>query len=118
MARVQILREVSSGKPGDWVLCFQRCLYLYDEADKDGYNSSDGAKTSVEEGYRFIWRRPDGSLQAARGQTRLPSISLAKSLMDCAIAQGWGDFSDSRHQEITAAYPNPTDLGRMAALTA
>ena len=27
------------------------------------------------QGYRFIWYRPDRSLQAARGQIRLPSMT-------------------------------------------
>lgn len=30
---------------------------------------------SVEEGYRFIWRKPNGNLQPARGQARIPEIS-------------------------------------------
>ena len=37
------------------------------------------------------WRRPDGSLQPARGQARIPSLSDAKLLMDLARELGWGD---------------------------
>ena len=80
MARVQIINEVTNGKEEDWRLCFQWCRYLYDDG-------------GMEHGYRFIWRRPDGSLQAARGQARIPSVEEAKELMDMAIKQGWGEYS-------------------------
>ena len=43
-------------------------------------------------GYRFIWYRPDGSLQAARGQARLPSIRLIKELTKRAESEGWGTY--------------------------
>lgn len=78
--RVHIIRETMTGNPqvtNSWELCFQWCLYVYDDG-------------STENGYRFIWRRPDGTLQPARGQARLPSISVITSLMNDAIAQGWG----------------------------
>ena len=45
-------------------------------------------------GYRFIWRTPEGKLQPARGQARIPSIKIAKELMDYAIAEGWGEKSN------------------------
>jgi hypothetical protein len=45
----------------------------------------------IQFGYRLIWRRPDGDLQAARGQARIPSIASARGLMDRAVAEGWGD---------------------------
>jgi hypothetical protein len=76
-ARVQVIQEVWHGSESDWRLCFQWCRYIY----------GDG---TMEEGYRFIWRRPDGSLQAARGQARLPSIDIARELMDKAVDEGWG----------------------------
>jgi hypothetical protein len=47
---------------GEWALCFQECTWTYHNPVNDD-----------EEGYRFIWKRPDGSLQA-RGAARLPSI--------------------------------------------
>lgn len=81
MARVQVVEEVSNGEVGEWRLCFQWCRYLYDDGD-------------MEYGYRFIWRREDNTLQAARGQARLPSIEAAKFLMDQAIKQGWGSYRD------------------------
>jgi hypothetical protein len=60
---------------GGWVLCFQRCTFHLDNKD--------------ELGYRFIWRRPDGSLQAARGQARIPDAKVLCDLTDAAKAEGW-----------------------------
>jgi hypothetical protein len=77
MARVYVLKEVRSGHPGDRQLCFQWCRY---EAD-DG----------TQYGYRFIWRTESESLQAARGQARIPSIGQGRALMDQALNAGWGD---------------------------
>lgn len=83
--RVQVRNEVKlsdlNGKPSKsgWDLCFQLCRYIGDE--------------DIQEGYRFIWRRPDGSLQAARGQARLPSIETASRLTQAAITAGWGNHS-------------------------
>lgn len=84
MARVQVINEVEEnfGKPEEWVLKLQWCLYVYDNGES-------------EKGYRFIWRRPtkeNGSLQAARGQARIPSLKIAKSLIKKAEAAGWGSF--------------------------
>lgn len=78
MARVQVLENImEDGKEGAWRLCFQWCRYLLE-------------KNEIEYGYRFIWRRPDGTLQAARGQARIPSIARAQKLMQRAIDAGWG----------------------------
>lgn len=80
--RVQIIHEARKNDPieiDDWVLCFQWCLYVYDDG-------------SSENGYRFIWRRPNGKLQPARGQARIPSIEQATALMDIAKNKGWGDL--------------------------
>lgn len=76
MANVNILNEVTNAEPGDWRLCFQWCEYVYDDG-------------STENGYRFIWRRPDGSLQAARGQARIPSFADIQELTLLAIQDGW-----------------------------
>lgn len=76
-ARIQVLEEVSKDMGPEWKLCFQWCRYVYDNG-------------GLEQGYRFIWRRPDGSLQAARGQARIPSITIAKELMSRAEEEGWG----------------------------
>jgi hypothetical protein len=80
MANVEILEEVQAKKTvhGGWRLCFQWCQYHYDDGNK-------------QHGYRFIWRRPNGNLQAGRGQARLPSIPIAAELMEIAKSQGWGD---------------------------
>ncbi len=78
--RVQILNEVFIGDGQGWRLCLQRARYVYDDG-------------SLEEGFRFIWRRPDGSLQGARGQARLPSLRIARILMAKAEEKGWGDFA-------------------------
>ncbi len=79
--RVQVIKETMTADPKltkNWELCFQWCLYVYDDG-------------STENGYRFIWRRSDGSLQPARGQARLPSIPQAIRLMADAMEQGWGN---------------------------
>jgi hypothetical protein len=84
MARVQVLKEVDYdfGDPDGWVLLLQWCLYVYDKGD-------------AEHGYRFIWRRPaseGASLQAARGQARLPSLAIAKAMIAKAEKEGWGHY--------------------------
>lgn len=75
--RVLVFKEVSERWHEDWQICFQRVRYVHEDG-------------RTEEGYRFIWRRPDGSLQAARGQARLPSLDLAGRLMQRARDKGWG----------------------------
>ncbi len=77
MARVEILNEVMLHEPGDWRLCFHWCSCNYD----------DGRQSQL--GYRFIWRRPNGNLQAARGQARIPSASDLFELMRLATDAGW-----------------------------
>jgi len=76
-ARVQILEEVTTDMGEGWKLCFQWCRYVYDNG-------------ALEQGYRFIWRRPDNSLQAARGQARLPSLKIVQDLISRAEGAGWG----------------------------
>jgi hypothetical protein len=80
-ARVQVIEEVAEEFGSGWKLCFQWCRYIYDNG-------------SLEQGYRFIWRRPGGSLQAARGQARIPSIKIAHKLMAKADKNGWGKHQD------------------------
>jgi len=80
MAKVEILRETPRDHiEGEWQLCFQWCRYVYDDG-------------STQQGYRFIWRRPNGNLQAGRGQARIPSINQAMALMRVAETEGWGSF--------------------------
>ena len=76
MANFIIEKEVSLGNDGEYKLCFHFGKYEYDNG-------------TSEEGYRFIWRRDDGSLQAARGQTRIPSIADMLELLSKAIREGW-----------------------------
>lgn len=77
--RVQILNEVTGGQENEWRLCFQRVRYIFDDGD-------------IHEGYRFIWRRDDNSLQGARGQARIPSLRVARILMAEAERAGWGHY--------------------------
>lgn len=77
MARVEIINETTLDKKGDWQLFLQWCRYHYDEE-------------RPQDGYRFIWRRPDGRLQPARGQARIPSIKTAMRLFKKAESEGWG----------------------------
>jgi hypothetical protein len=76
-ARVVVFKEVRTGKEGEWQLCLQWCRYEYNTEEE-------------QQGYRFIWRRPNGKLQAARGQTRIPSVSDILELTARAIRDGWG----------------------------
>lgn len=76
MANVNIIKEVSNGTLGNWRLCFQWCEYIYDD-------------NSREYGYRFIRRRPDNSLQAARGQARIPSFTDMQELIHLASKANW-----------------------------
>ena len=92
MARVQVINETTENAnsgPTDWTLWFQWCRYFYDDG-------------TMEYGYRFIWRRPQsegGSLQAARGQARIPSVRVLEQLVTQARAGGWGNY-DSDDFEV------------------
>lgn len=70
MAYVKIKAEVP-GKliENDWNLCFQKVTYHYDDGGE-------------EDGFRFIWRRPNGNLQAARGQARIESLEQMMALIE------------------------------------
>lgn len=76
MANFSIVYEVNQGKESDWNLCFQWGEYKYDDGNMDT-------------GYRFIWRKPDGSLQAARGQARIPNAAIMFDLIRKASEEGW-----------------------------
>jgi hypothetical protein len=76
--RVKVLEEVKLPPTANqYELCLQWCRYVYD----------DGV---VEDGYRFVWRRPDGTIQGARGQARIPSLSMVNHLVSMANDAGWG----------------------------
>ena len=74
--KVKIHEEVTDPRPSGWVLCFQQCTYHYDDGP-------------AQNGYRFIWRRPNGNLQAARGQARIPDADSLRNLTDQAKEKGW-----------------------------
>jgi len=80
MATFRILKEVNTSNPGGWALCFQFGIYQYDMVDANAIPS--------EAGYRFIWRRPNGQLQGARGQARLEPAWIT-ILLGKAAAEGW-----------------------------
>ena len=77
-ARIEILNEVPDKQENaeEWVLYFQKCIYHYDDGNLDN-------------GFRFIWRKPDGNLQAARGQARIPEPQALYNLIDEAVTRGW-----------------------------
>lgn len=76
MARVEIIHEVPTKRTSGWQLFFQDCVFHYDDDTQD-------------EGYRFIWRKPDGCLQPARGQARIPSKQELENLLIQADQEGW-----------------------------
>jgi len=80
MAHFRILEEVRTGQAGDWQLCFHFGVYEYDPDQNTDVPS--------QEGYRFIWRRPNGQLQGARGQARLEP-RLITMLLGKAAEAGW-----------------------------
>ena len=76
MANIEQHEEVSEHIRDGWTLYFQRGTWHLDDG-------------TAEEGYRFIYRRPDGTLQAARGQARIPDAAVLQRLIDKAKAAGW-----------------------------
>jgi hypothetical protein len=77
-ANIEVIHQViSDPNPSGWRLCFQWARYNYDN----------GSPSQM--GYRFIYRRPDGSLQAALGQARIPSAAAMFQLIQMATAAGW-----------------------------
>lgn len=80
--RVDVLKEARHPQQLDdgWVLCLQWVRYVHPSPEAE------------ELGYRFIWRRPNGSLQAARGQARIGSLADVELLMRMARDEGWGDL--------------------------
>jgi hypothetical protein len=51
------------------------------------YNNKYIFETDI--GYRFIWRYPNGKLQPARGQARIPSKNELEVLTSKATQVGW-----------------------------
>lgn len=83
MAKVKVIHQTPRDHEfGRWQLCLQWCEYQYGEDDSQC-------------GYRFIWRQPNGNLQAARGQARIPSLGEANRLIAVAMSEGWGTLDDT-----------------------
>jgi hypothetical protein len=74
---VTIHRFVNIHPPDDWQLSFQLVTYIHETG------------LQPEDGYRFIWIRKDGSLQAARGQARLECFGDMRRLQAKALIEGW-----------------------------
>ena len=74
--RFEIIHEVSNGAENTWRLCFQYGIYHYENG-------------SNEKGYRFIWRKPDNTLQPARGQARIPNAEELMKLITLATKEKW-----------------------------
>ncbi len=85
MARDHVIDSVEQ-KYGEWTLCFQWCLYDYE----------DGKPENNDKGFRFIWKKPEGKLQAARGQARIPDIEAIIKLTEAAKKQGWAYKGDEK----------------------
>jgi hypothetical protein len=66
--------------PDDWRLCLQWGRIEYGTPNEP-----------PQWGYRFIWRRPDGT-QQARGAARIRSRHDIERLWKIADDEGWGDF--------------------------
>ena len=80
---IEIIHEVNTETSENWNLCFQWVRYHY--ADK----------SDSKMGYRFIWRRPDGSIQ--RGNSRIPSASHIFLLLKLATEDGWFIVAESNN---------------------
>jgi hypothetical protein len=75
--RIVVFDQVNEhDRLNEWCLSFQRVRYIYENGD-------------AEDGFRFIWIRPNGNLQAARGQARIPRLSDAVRLIQQGVERGW-----------------------------
>src|SRR3954467_15228807 len=73
---VRLASSATEGWTGGWVLCFQWCTFNF-------------ASSEPLDGYRFIWRKPNGKLYPALGQARLPSAQNIMDLLRLASEAGW-----------------------------
>ena len=79
-ATIDVVHEVTCSMKGGYILCFQYCVYNY---------TNDREK---QEGYHFIWRKPNRDQLAVKGQTRIPSVAVLLKLVSMAMAEGWGNI--------------------------
>lgn len=72
---------------------FTRCVYtaVVDGVEWREYLHDNG---DLDYGYRFIWSRA-GKLSAARGQARIPSLTIANELIEKAVEEGWGNVGEA-----------------------
>jgi len=80
--------EVSVGEANwskGWVLYLQWCIYPHENG-------------IVEQGYRFIWKDPDGHLRPQRGQACIPSLDIVQKLIDKASQKGWSDYGRKKNK--------------------
>lgn len=91
----QIICEVSCviediaeyGEPGT-ELCLQKYIYHYESG-------------IIERGYRFIRRSPKGGVHPSRGQTCIPTIAMARKLLDMMEKKmEWPDGRYSRKSDV------------------
>jgi hypothetical protein len=84
MAQIRFIprHEASITRPSweGWRLCLQWGVLT----DENGRAS--------EEGYRNIWRTPEGRLFTGRAQTRIPSKAESDELWRIAETEGWADL--------------------------
>ena len=66
--------------PNGWTLLFQRVRYCWRPSG------------DYQDGFRDMWRRPDGSLQPARGQARIPSLKVLHAMYEEAVKRGWNVY--------------------------
>ena len=77
MANFQVKHETCILFDSGWKICLQ-------------YGAFDDYMTQP--GYGFIWKAPDDVTQAYRGQSKIPSISVVRLLIENADREGWEKY--------------------------
>ena len=73
---ITIHDEVKVAYRNNAELCFHRVTYRYDSGDSD-------------QGFRFIWRKPDGLFATGHKQAFIPDAATHDQLIGAAKLQGW-----------------------------
>lgn len=69
-------------------ICFQKVTYHYaDDATQRSF-------VSRQDGFRFVWKKPDGSIRPTRGYARIPSLSHLEGFLKEARRRGWDGAGD------------------------
>ena len=71
--------EVGTHVGSNWLLVLQYGRYVFEDGE-------------FQEGYRFMYRDPEGKLRPFRAGARIPSLRMARELMQRASDGGWGDL--------------------------